>query len=489
MFQSLILCTVSLVVISSFRVHRCVDQVPQLPTSVASHDDRHDGYGCSGSRPSSCVVRAWFVNQDCWWNLVWKPSIWHLRWRNWWHIGTWWGKVLKQLTVQWIVLCSLGRWKPSDPSQWCEVRNLQFTWSSVQNEMATVEELVQRMNIHCKDNNTLWIKRSGGWLPTANSSEMLAHQDKRRLRLQWDTQFKQRRPLQTHDKMCARAQSTWRVFANLLRWRDTLQTFTEWLRKTTGFLIAACGSFFRTAIEWVDDQDNVITNNALDQQFGPLGEKPVCDALEKCEQVHVSLVALTEKESSDIVLGPAPYRSWLFREGTRWGHGVPAWTLRQTVEGCSQQTVTRQQQKKTRFHSFNQGQHPFFHDLWQQIQAGFLPFAPSPAYEKDIHHFAHLLWGSGWCPKFIAASLHCNWANSSFDLSKFWDTSRIVVPKLIRPGAFSSTEEFAPRFDMLAFSVFNLWPWTVNCPRSCLNCTISDELLDAPFLLVVYKFW
>ena len=70
MFQSVILCTVSLVVTSSFRVHSCVDQVPQLPTSAASHDDRHDGYGCSGSRPSSCVVRAWFVNQDCWWNLI-----------------------------------------------------------------------------------------------------------------------------------------------------------------------------------------------------------------------------------------------------------------------------------------------------------------------------------------------------------------------------------------------------------------------------------
>ena len=93
--------------------------------------------------------------------------------------------------------------------------------------------------------------------------------------------------------------------------------FTEWLRKTTGFLIAACGSFFWTVIESVEDQDNVITNNALEQQFGPLGEKPVYDALEKCEQVHVALIALTENESSDTVLGPAPLRSWLFREGTR----------------------------------------------------------------------------------------------------------------------------------------------------------------------------
>ena len=30
--------------------------------------------------------------------------------------------------------------------------------------------------------------------------------------------------------------------------------FAEWLRKTTGFLIAACGSVFRPLIESVEDQ-------------------------------------------------------------------------------------------------------------------------------------------------------------------------------------------------------------------------------------------
>ena len=42
-----------------------------------------------GSRPSSCVIKkhhhgsgAWFVNQDCWWNLVLKPSIEHLCWET-----------------------------------------------------------------------------------------------------------------------------------------------------------------------------------------------------------------------------------------------------------------------------------------------------------------------------------------------------------------------------------------------------------------------
>ena len=50
--------------------------------------------------------------------------------------------------------------------------------------------------------------------------------------------------------------------------------FTEWLRKTPGFLIAADGSAFWPVIEWVKDQDNVITNEALDRQIGPKGAEP-----------------------------------------------------------------------------------------------------------------------------------------------------------------------------------------------------------------------
>ena len=56
------------------------------------------------------------------------------------------------------------------------------------------------------------------------------------------------------------------------------------------FLIAACGSAFGPVIEWVEDQDNVITNEALDRQFGPIGAEPVEDVQEKSEQVHVALL-------------------------------------------------------------------------------------------------------------------------------------------------------------------------------------------------------
>ena len=82
--------------------------------------------------------------------------------------------------------------------------------------------------------------------------------------------------------------------------------FTEWLRKTTKFLIAAYGPDFRPVIELVEDQDNVITNEALEQYFCPLGAEPVDDNPEKSEQVHVALLAMTDSESFDIVLGAAP---------------------------------------------------------------------------------------------------------------------------------------------------------------------------------------
>ena len=65
--------------------------------------------------------------------------------------------------------------------------------------------------------------------------------------------------------------------------------FTEWLRKTTRFLIAAYGAAFRPVVEWVEDQDHVITNDELEQQLGPLSEVPVDEILERIDQVHVAV--------------------------------------------------------------------------------------------------------------------------------------------------------------------------------------------------------
>ena len=129
-----------------------------------------------------------------------------------------------------------------------------------------------------------------------NSSDRLAHQNWRRLRLQWDKQFKQRVPMPCRDKMSARVLSTSSVLENLQLFKENLR---DSQRKTTGFLIAAYGSSFRPVTEWVEDQDNVITHDALEQQFGPLSEEGV-------DEVHVALLTLTEGGCFDIVLGAAP---------------------------------------------------------------------------------------------------------------------------------------------------------------------------------------
>ena len=83
--------------------------------------------------------------------------------------------------------------------------------------------------------------------------------------------------------------------------------FTEWLRKTSGFLVAAYGASFRQVLEWIEDQDGPVTREDLHAQFGELSSDPVQDLSEKDAQVHVALLSLTEGESFDVVMGAAPH--------------------------------------------------------------------------------------------------------------------------------------------------------------------------------------
>ena len=86
------------------------------------------------------------------------------------------------------------------------------------------------------------------------------------------------------------------------------QRFIEWLRKTTGFASAAYGASFRGVLEWAEDQEQAITIEDLEVQFGAEGsEDYVDDIAEKDSQLHVALQALTEGESFDIVLGATPH--------------------------------------------------------------------------------------------------------------------------------------------------------------------------------------
>ena len=54
--------------------------------------------------------------------------------------------------------------------------------------------------------------------------------------------------------------------------KENLQSSLSGSRKTAGFLIAACGSAF-----WPlgGRGENVITNEAIDRQFGPFGAEPI----------------------------------------------------------------------------------------------------------------------------------------------------------------------------------------------------------------------
>ena len=54
--------------------------------------------------------------------------------------------------------------------------------------------------------------------------------------------------------------------------------------------------------EWEENQDNDVTNDALEQQFDSLSDERVDDVLEESQ---VALLALTERESFDMVLGAA----------------------------------------------------------------------------------------------------------------------------------------------------------------------------------------
>ena len=87
--------------------------------------------------------------------------------------------------------------------------------------------------------------------------------------------------MRTHDRV---NDKVWSTSTNDLGKPPTFKgesaRFTEWLRKTTGFLTSACGSAFWPVIEWVEDPDIIVTNEALDPQLGPLGAEPVDDVLD-----------------------------------------------------------------------------------------------------------------------------------------------------------------------------------------------------------------
>ena len=89
---------------------------------------------------------------------------------------------------------------------------------------------------------------------------------------------------------------------------DVQERFIEWLRKATGFVSAAYGASFRAVLEWAEDQEQPITPEDLEVQFGAEGADDYVDNIEgKDSQLHVALQSFTEGESFDIVLGATPH--------------------------------------------------------------------------------------------------------------------------------------------------------------------------------------
>ena len=78
--------------------------------------------------------------------------------------------------------------------------------------------------------------------------------------------------MRTHDRVNDEVWSTSKVLENLQRSRENLRDLPSGsAQEDHGGSSAACGSFFCTVIEWVEDQDNVITNNARETTFRSAG--------------------------------------------------------------------------------------------------------------------------------------------------------------------------------------------------------------------------
>ena len=214
-----------------------------------------------------------------------EAEYWTLVLGNWWQIGSRWGKCWN--SSQYNLLCSLG------PSQRNQSKPLQFTWPSMQGEMATVDELVQMMNtlqdleVDWKPTFQIgWLTRTGGDCDCCWTSSS-------------DREFQSKPTIEWPSLVDIKGLRKHPAF------KGESARFTEWLRKTTGFLIAAYGSAFQPVIEWVEHQDDVITCSAVEQQFGPLEEEPVDDDLDRKWKLRNRSWSSTSRSWGAATFGPS----------------------------------------------------------------------------------------------------------------------------------------------------------------------------------------
>ena len=208
--------------------------------------------------------------------------------------------MLKHLTVQSVVFSGYFTVK--------RIGTVAVHSTIVQSGMATVEEFVQMMNTlqgqqHALNQEVLRLTAENLQFRQAGSPWLAEIATTAGQVIQ--TAISNANPTITRTTKFGRHQRSWEAPDV----QGEPARFTDWLLKTSELLIAACGTAFQSVIEWVEDQDNVITNEAHDRQFGPTGAEPVEDVQDRTELVHVALLALRESESFDIVLVAAPFRS------------------------------------------------------------------------------------------------------------------------------------------------------------------------------------
>ena len=147
-------------------------------TATAVFDSRIESVCLKKTHHGSAAL--WFVDQGC---LVRRKYFALLQGEK--LVTDWYlpKKVLKQLTVHSLVFSGFlhceTNWNSCSSldhryrAKWRQSKNL-FKWWT-----------------RCRDNSMLWIKRSRGWQQKICSSDKLAHQGWRRLRLRLDKQFRQ----------------------------------------------------------------------------------------------------------------------------------------------------------------------------------------------------------------------------------------------------------------------------------------------------------
>ena len=214
--------------------------------------------------------------------------------------------------------------------------------------MATVDNLVQMMNTLPGPQQHALNQEISRLTAENQQFRQAGSQDWRRLPLLWDKQFGQRFPMRIHDRMHVRLQSTSKVLENLQRSRKNLRNSPTGSGRPWFRLLRMAQLSSQCLSGWKIKTTSSRTKHLIDSSVR-LGAEPVGDVLEKSEQVHVALLALTE--SCDIVLGAVPSGlESLRRLVRRWdplSGGKRGARLRQILvpDRCNLQDLSRRTQE------------------------------------------------------------------------------------------------------------------------------------------------